>query len=367
MTALPPDFDLASYDYPLPAEAIAQTPRPDRGSSKLLVLDRAAGSTTLTGFERLADLLPPNALLVANNSRVIPARLMGRKPSGGRVECLLLSPLPLLSPAPLPDGRLGVEIDCLLRASKRPRPGESVLFDLGLAVLVLERGEFGRTRALLSWPADRTLPDLLAAQGRLPLPPYIARPDSRETAQDRERYQTVYASQAKSGSMAAPTAGLHFTPAILAGLKERGFSWAEVTLYVGYGTFSPVRSKDVREHRMHAEYVEISEETAAAVAAAKRDGRPVVAVGTTSARSLEGAFAAMGSIGPYAGWTDIFITPGYGFAVVDALLTNFHLPESSLLIMVSALAGRERILSAYREALAAGFLFFSYGDAMLIL
>jgi len=197
----------------------------------------------------------------------------------------------------------------------------------------------------------------------MPLPPYLERPDD---AADRERYQTVYADAGKAGSVAAPTAGLHFTPEVRAGLAERGIKWAEVTLYVGYGTFSPVREDDIREHKMHAEYVEVPEATARAIREAKAAGMPVVAVGTTSARSLEGMFAAKGEVAAFCGETEIYIIPGRSFNVVDALLTNFHLPESSLLIMVSALAGRERIMAAYALALAQGFRFFSYGDAMLI-
>jgi len=197
----------------------------------------------------------------------------------------------------------------------------------------------------------------------MPLPPYLAGADD---ASDRERYQTVYADASKAGSVAAPTAGLHFTPEVRAALALRGFRWAEVTLYVGYGTFSPVREGDIREHRMHAEYVEVAEATARAIREAKAEGRPVIAVGTTSARSLEGMCAAQGEVAGFKGETSIYLYPGRTFQVVDALLTNFHLPESSLLIMVSALAGRERIMAAYASALARNFRFFSYGDAMLI-
>ena len=213
----------------------------------------------------------------------------------------------------------------------------------------------------LSWRGE--LATLFRDLGHYPLPPYIRRPD---TAEDAKRYQTVYAAEDKLGSVAAPTAGLHFTPQVHGALAAKGVDWAEVTLYVGYGTFSPVRCPDIRDHSMHREYVEVPPATAEAVAVARAQGRPVIAVGTTSVRSLEGAFAATGGIRPFAGWTDIYITPGYEFKTVDSLLTNFHLPESSLLIMVSALAGREFILKTYRKALSEGFRFFSYGDAMLI-
>jgi len=360
MTPIPEDFALASYRYPLPAERIAQEPAARRDGSRLLVLDRAGANTT-HAFAELADLLPKNALLVANNSRVLPARLYGAKVSGGRVQFLLLTPLPLLSPQPGDAGRREAEAVGLLRASKAPRVGEKVAFDADLSLTVLERGEFGRCRVKLSWRGD--LDALFQRLGHMPLPPYITRPDAEA---DRERYQTTYADPDKAGSVAAPTAGLHFTPELRQRLLAEGFGWAEVTLYVGYGTFSPVRALDIREHQMHAEWVEVPEATARAVQQAKDQGRPVLAVGTTSARSLEGMFRARGRIEAFCGETDIFIKPGHSFGVVDALLTNFHLPESSLLIMVSALAGRKRILEAYAQALASGFRFFSYGDAMLI-
>ena len=361
MTHIPADFDLHSYRYDLPQDRIAQEPPAQRGGSKLLLLDRAEGRDERRVFADLPDLLPEGALLVANNSRVLPARLYGHKPSGGRVEFLLLTPLPLLRPEPGPHGTLTAEAECLLKATKGPRPGERADFDSDLSLEVLTRGEFGRSLVRLAWRGD--LAALFQRLGHMPLPPYIARPDAPE---DQERYQTTYADPAKTGSVAAPTAGLHFTPELRQDLRNAGFGWAEVTLYVGYGTFSPVRAMDIREHRMHAEWVEVPEATARAVQEAKEQGRPVVAVGTTSARSLEGMHKALGRVGAFCGETDIFIMPGCRFAVVDALLTNFHLPESSLLIMVSALAGRKRILDAYAQALASGFRFFSYGDAMLI-
>ena len=205
------------------------------------------------------------------------------------------------------------------------------------------------------WPGTGTFPR--------PLPPYIKRTDAEE---DLSRYQTIYSREDKTGSVAAPTAGLHFTPEMRETLKARGFQWADVTLYVGYGTFSPVRSADIRGHRMHREYVEMPEATALAIAEAKREGRPVIAVGTTSLRSMEGVAELCGRVQPFTGWTDIFLYPGRPFRVVDGLLTNFHLPESSLIMLVSALAGRERVLAAYAEAVSRGYRFFSYGDAMLI-
>ncbi|GFK92900.1 S-adenosylmethionine:tRNA ribosyltransferase-isomerase [Fundidesulfovibrio magnetotacticus] len=352
---------LETFDFHLPEELIAQAPAGRRDASRLMVLERAAGATSLARFADLPDLLPPGALLVANNTRVLPARLLASKPTGGAVEMLLLTPLPLLEIHDAQDGWREAQALALLRASKKPRPGQELAFDPDLTVRVLERGDFGRCRVTLRFRGD--LRALFERIGHIPLPPYIRRPDSEA---DRERYQTLHSRSDKQGSAAAPTAGLHFTPEVRAALEARGFGWAEATLHVGYGTFSPVRAEDIRDHRMHAEWAEIPEETARAVLLAKQQGRPVVAVGTTSARALEGAFRACGEIRPFAGETDIFIRPGYRFAVLDGLLTNFHLPRSSLVIMVCALAGTDAVLSAYARAVRERFRFFSYGDAMLI-
>ncbi|GAB6126869.1 tRNA preQ1(34) S-adenosylmethionine ribosyltransferase-isomerase QueA [Humidesulfovibrio idahonensis] len=362
---IPAEFRLSSYVYELPEEQIARRPAERRDGSRLLVLDREEAAPRVDAFANLPEILakrfPQGALLVANNSRVFPARIFGKRATGGRVELLLLTPLPLLHVKPLPDGRQSAEAEGLVRTAKRMKVGEAALFDAPLTVTLLERGDFGRCRVRLEWAGS--LGDILNEIGHMPLPPYLERADD---AADRERYQTVYADAAKAGSVAAPTAGLHFTPEVRGALAQKGIAWAEVTLYVGYGTFSPVREGDIREHKMHAEYVEVPEATAKAIREAKAAGVPVVAVGTTSARSLEGMYAATGQVEAFAGETEIYIIPGRSFNVVDALLTNFHLPESSLLIMVSALAGRERIMAAYALALAQGFRFFSYGDAMLI-
>lgn len=354
------DYRLKSYDYKLPEENIAQQPADKRDASRLLVLDRSEGSLEPKQFRELPDLLPEGALLVANNSKVIPARMFGTKQTGGKVEFLLLTPLPLI-PRKKKDEWQGARVEGLLRSSKPPKQGSPITILNDLVVTPLERGDFGKWFVSLQWRGD--LEQLICAAGHLPLPPYIKRPD---TTEDAKRYQTTYANDAKAGSVAAPTAGLHFTPEVHEELGRRGFEWAEVTLYVGYGTFSPVRSPDIRDHRMHREYMEVPPETAEAVKRAKAEGRPVVAVGTTSARTLEGMFSECKEIRQFRGETDIFIYPGYEFRIVDGLLTNFHLPESSLIIMVSALAGRETILEAYGAALGYGFRFFSYGDAMLI-
>lgn len=355
-----PDFQLKSYDYELPEERIAQQPADKRDQSRLLVLDRDTGKRTIASFHDLKQFLPEGALLVANNSRVIPARIFGSKPTGGKVEFLLLTPLPLIEEHE-EDGWKTARVEGLLRASKTPKPGTRITFSDEFSLTAEEQGHFGRWAVDLKWRGE--LEELFTSMGHLPLPPYIKRPD---TPEDAERYQTVYSNTDKIGSVAAPTAGLHFTPELRAELADAGFEWAEVTLYVGYGTFSPVRCEDIRRHQMHHEYIEVSAETAAAIRRAKAEGRPVVAVGTTSARTLEGMYRELAEVGEFSGETDIFIMPGYRFRVVDCLLTNFHLPESSLIIMVSALAGRKTILDAYGFALENGFRFFSYGDAMLI-
>lgn len=357
---IPQDYLLKSYDFELPEDRIAQSPADRRDGSRLLVLDRENDSLTPLNFTDLIDQLPENALLVANNSRVIPARIFGMKPTGGKCEFLLLTPLPLIEPKE-DDGWFSASAEGLLRASKTPKPGTTIQFADDFRLVAKEAGHFGRWQVELQWQGDLTA--LFQKHGHLPLPPYIKRPDSDS---DKERYQTTYSDKSKTGSVAAPTAGLHFTPELRQQLKDRGFEWAEVTLYVGYGTFSPVRCEDIRLHQMHSEYIEVPEVTAEAIRKAKAEGRPVIAIGTTSARTLEGMFRETGKVSEFKGETDIFISPGYEFNVIDGILTNFHLPESSLIIMISALAGRNNILSAYQFALENGFRFFSYGDAMLI-
>lgn len=377
--SIPEDDRLESYRFHLPEAQIAQHPAPERGGSRLLVLDRSAGTLAHARFADLCDHLPEGCLLVANNSKVLPARLLGVRPTGGKVEFLLLTPLPLLEEmAHASGGRDGlheeadgwrsVPAEGLLRASKKIRPGDIMDFGPHIRVEVVQPGDFGRSAVRLHWRGE--LRQLFLQQGHLPLPPYIRReadaatPDAQE---DRDRYQTVYADDSRLGSVAAPTAGLHFTDELRARLAATDRQWAEVTLYVGYGTFSPVRCADIRQHAMHREYIEVGEATAAAIRKAKAEGRPVVTVGTTSTRTLEGTVRACGEVRAFTGWTDIFIKPGYRFTVADHIITNFHLPESSLLMLVSAFAGRGRVLAAYEEAVARGYRFFSYGDAMLLL
>ena len=352
---------LASYSFELPEELIAQAPPERRDGSRLLVVGKGKGVVGDALFTDLPDFLPEGALLVANNSKVLPARLLAKKPTGGSVEFLLLTPLPLIEPEYGVAGWRQARVEGLLRASKKPKPGDIVAFAPDLELCVVSRGEFGHSAILLRWQGE--LQAIFERIGHMPLPPYIRRPDSPA---DRDRYQTLHASADKQGSVAAPTAGLHFTPEVRARLAARGVEWAEVSLHVGYGTFSPVRVNDIREHRMHQEFLEMPPKTADMVLRARKEGRPVFAVGTTSARALEGAYALAGEIRPVAGWTDIFIRPGRPFAVIDGMLTNFHLPGSSLVIMVAALAGKSVILSAYAYAISRRFRFFSYGDAMLI-
>ena len=365
------DFSLVSYHFDLPPERIAQFPPENRGASRLLVMPRRGDFRPEHRlFEELPDCLPQNALLVANNARVLPARLKGRRHTGGKAEFLLLTPLPLVLERARQDASRNAadnarcaEVSGLIRAGGRVRAGESLHFDAGLSVTALEPASFGAWRVLLAWQGD--LAGSFAAAGRIPLPPYIKRTGDEDDEEDAGRYQTVYAACDKTGAVAAPTAGLHVTPAMREKLGA-DFEWVEVTLYVGYGTFSPVRSEDIRDHRLHREYLEIPEKAAHAVSRAKAEGRPIVTIGTTSARALEGVAELRGDVRPYAGMTDIFLHPGRKFRITDALLTNFHLPQSSLLMLVSAFAGRERVLAAYREAVKKGYRFFSYGDAMLI-
>ena len=334
---------LSDFHYDLPPDRIAQHPPARRGDSRLLVLEGATGTIEDRRFQDLPALLAPGDLLVFNDTRVIPARLHGTKDSGGAVELLierLLGPVRALAHA---------------RASKPLKPGRIVHVGGEALQVVARQGPLYEVAR-----PEGDLPAFLERHGHVPLPPYIRRPDE---GADRERYQTVYAD--RPGAVAAPTAGLHFDQAMLDRLAAGGVRSARVTLHVGAGTFQPVRAERLDEHEMHAEQVEVGEEVCAAVADARRRGGRVVAVGTTAVRSLEAA-SADGALRPFRGDTRLFIRPGYRFRSVDRLLTNFHLPESTLLMLVCAFAGHEHVMAAYRHAVAAGYRFFSYGDAMLI-
>jgi S-adenosylmethionine:tRNA ribosyltransferase-isomerase len=343
------------FDYELPGDRIAQHPAPRRDDSKLLVLDRHRGDVEHARFRDLATRFRPDDLLVFNDTRVVPCRLIGSKETGGRVELLLLEPVA----AP---GQ-GETWRCLLQVARKPAVGSRLRFGDTAQAVVLGRDEEGWTVRFDT--AGEDLPALLDRIGRMPLPPYIRRDDSDPDAPDRERYQTVYARD--PGAVAAPTAGLHFTKELLSTLSDAGVRTARVTLHVGAGTFLPVRVERVEDHRMHSEKFDLPEETVEAIHATRERGGRVVAVGTTVVRTLEGSAGEDGALRAGRGSCDLFIYPGYRFRVVDAMITNFHLPRSTLLMLVCAFAGRRAVLAAYHEALRAGYRFYSYGDAMLVI
>jgi S-adenosylmethionine:tRNA ribosyltransferase-isomerase len=357
-------MDVADFDFHLPEELIAQEPAGRRDESRLLRLDRNSGVIAHARMAIVASIFDPGDLLVVNNTRVFPARLLGRRdPCGGAVECLLIQRVD-------DDDRLPgtAESQCweaLVHPGQKLKPGARLIFDgtSPLQAEILAREYFGRRRIRL-WTRDRTpVEAAIDAIGHVPLPPYIKRA-ARDA--DRDRYQTVYATE--RGSVAAPTAGLHFTSAGLDSLRQRGIEIAEVTLHVGYGTFKPVRTERVEDHRMDAERYEISEAAAERINAALDEKRRVIAVGTTTTRTLEAVAQAHGGrLRAGAGTTDLFIYPGFSFQVIRGLLTNFHLPRSSLFMLVCAFAGREPVRAAYQAAIDARYRFYSYGDAMLIL
>jgi S-adenosylmethionine:tRNA ribosyltransferase-isomerase len=349
---------IRDFDFDLPTELIAQEPATEPGEDRLLYLPRAAGGIVHTTVSGLPEVLAPGDLLVVNDTRVFPARLLGhRVPSGGAVECLLIRRLDeSLSAA-------SEEWEALMHPGQKLKPGARVRFegDQPIDGEVLERRFHGR-RVIRLWTAGRSVSDAVDAIGHVPLPPYIKREDR---ASDRERYQTMFARS--RGSVAAPTAGLHFTGELVGRLRVRQIAVTEITLHVGYGTFQPVRVEDIEAHRVEPEWYEIAPHAADAINAALADGRRVIAVGTTTTRTLESvARHNEGRIVPGAGITDLFIYPGFDFRVISGLFTNFHLPKSSLLMLVAAFAGRERVLAAYAEAVQRRYRFYSYGDAMLI-
>ncbi len=362
-----PQFRLSSYDYDLPPERIAQHPAARRDQSRLLVLHCPDGRTEHTRFEAIGSYLRPGDLLVVNNTKVFPARLLGHKETGGKVEMLLLH-YPRFPDCDTSTQSITIEAEAmaLVKSSRRPRPDTLLIFDDQLQARVLSLHDNGKVKVCLRLhlEAGQDPEEVLTSCGQIPLPPYIHRPKGT-TPEDIHRYQTRYAE--RTGSVAAPTAGLHFSERLLKELLAAGVSMATVTLHVGYGTFAPVRSEDIREHRIHAEYVEVSADTAAAVNRTRDEGGRIWAVGTTSVRTLEFAAAASGRVEPIQGLCQLYIYPGFRFQVVDNLVTNFHLPRSSLLFLVAALAGREQILEAYNEAVEKEYRFFSYGDAMAII
>jgi S-adenosylmethionine:tRNA ribosyltransferase-isomerase len=365
---------VSEFDFDLPGELIAQE-APPRGGSRLMVLDRATGVVEHTTISALASLLRAGDMLVVNNTRVFAARLLGHRiPSGGAVECLLLTRMPDSPPARVPGSPeardsaspgAGEPWTALMHPGQKLKPGALVRFEGEAGVLmaeVLERHFHGRRTIRLWAESGRDIDTLVDELGHIPLPPYIRRPD---TLADRERYQTIFARS--RGSVAAPTAGLHFTPALMRDLAQHGVHHAEITLHVGYGTFQPVRTDVVEAHVVDPEEYEITADAAETINSALTDGRRIVVVGTTTTRAVEDAARrGGGSVAAGRAMASLFIYPGFRFQIAGALLTNFHLPRSSLLMLVSAFAGRERIFAAYREAVAHRYRFYSYGDAMLI-
>jgi S-adenosylmethionine:tRNA ribosyltransferase-isomerase len=335
------------FYFDLPEELIAQHPLENRDESKLLVLDKENGEFQHKTFKDILQYFNPGDCLILNNTRVLPARLIGEKEhSGGKIEFLLLKRVDLNT------------WETLAKPGKRAKIGTKFVFGNGeLKAEVIDIREEGNR--IVRFECDGVFEEVLDKLGQMPLPPYI-----KETLEDKERYQTVYSKV--TGSAAAPTAGLHFTEDLLEELKEKGVKVGFLTLHVGLGTFRPVKSESIQDHHMHSEYYELSEETANLINETKKSGNRVIAVGTTSSRTLESIGSDDGFVKAQSGWTDIFIYPGYKFKIVDALITNFHLPESTLIMLVSALGGRDNIMRAYEEAVKSKYRFFSFGDAMFI-
>lgn len=337
----------SDFYYELPKELIAQDPLADRSSSRLLVLDKKTGAVSHRHFNDITAYLNPGDCLVINDTKVIPARLVGcREGTGAKIEVLLLN------------RKKGDLWETLVKPGKKAKPGTRISFGDGLLIgQVMEVAKEGNR--IIHFEYEGIFEEILDRLGQMPLPPYIT-----HHLEDKERYNTVYA--VHQGSAAAPTAGLHFTPRLLEEIQKKGVDIASVTLHVGLGTFRPVKAEDVTEHHMHAEFYQIDEETVEKINRAKENGNRVICVGTTSCRTIESAADHKGRLKPARGWTDIFIYPGYEFKVLDCLITNFHLPESTLVMLVSALAGKEHVLEAYEEAVKERYRFFSFGDAMLI-
>lgn len=351
-------YSIEDYDFELREDLIAQIPVSGRDQSRLLHVDPVNKELKDFHFYDIPGLLRSGDLVIVNNTRVVPARLYGKKESGGKIEILVLE-----HPEFLGDRFTGLRW-CLLKSSKRPGTGSRLIFEGGLTGTVEEQGEGGLIRIMFEGPVS--VDTVLEEQGTVPLPPYIKRDTGKDSMAplDRERYQTVYSR--KRGAIAAPTAGLHFTDELIGKLNEKDISVREITLHVGYGTFQPVRVEDIREHELGEEYYSISMETADAVNSAKKSGRRIIAVGTTVVRTLESAALSNGTIESGSGRTGLLITPGFEFRIIDGLVTNFHLPKSSLLFLVSALGGNDLIKKAYRHAVGNEYRFYSYGDAMLI-
>lgn len=352
-------FSIDDYNYDLPLELIAQQPLARRDQSRLMVLNRKDGRIAHCRFYDLCDFLLPSDVLVVNNTKVIPARLVGHKDSGGKAEILLLDYTG--SREKIPDLKT-FRADCLIKASKRPKPGSSILFDEGLTAKVLSAS---KNIFSVEFRFKGGFEDIMYQIGKVPLPPYIKRDRVEHSdADDRTNYQTVYASC--KGAIAAPTAGFHFSADLLKKIKAKGIRLVEITLHIGYGTFLPVRESDIRKHKMHSEWYSISRSSAEVVSRAKTRGDRIIAVGTTCVRTLEHRSNDSGVVSAGSGSCDLFIYPGYRFKSVDAMVTNFHLPRSTLLMLISAFAGRRQVFEAYQEAIRQRYRFYSYGDAMFI-
>ena len=349
---------LDDYDYELPEDRIAQKPCPQRDRSRLLHLDRRSGDISHRVFCDLLDLMCSGDVLVVNNTKVIPGRILGQKDTGGKAEVLILT---------YADGQAGRKTagefacTCLIKSSKKPRTGSTIFFDHGLRAEVLRQsGDCYDVK----FTCENDFDQVLYQVGKVPLPPYIRRESGTEFREDDTAYQTIYASE--KGAIAAPTAGFHFSTGLITQLQNMGIAVVQITLHVGYGTFIPVRVSDIRDHRMHSETYALTKQTAEVINDARAGGARIVAVGTTSVRTLEFSASENGRVKAGAGHCNLFIYPGYRFKVVDSMITNFHLPRSTLLMLVSAFTGRNFILNAYQAAIQEGYRFYSYGDAMLI-
>lgn len=353
------DLTLSSYNYHLPEQLIAQHPAEKRDNSRLMVVHPRNNEPQHLRFSDIASFIGKEDMLVVNNTRVFPARLLGSKKTGGKAEVFLLE-FPVVD-----EQNSGTAlVNGLIKSSKRPKTGTQILINEILSCTVKEDLEGGKLRLILHYDQQLGLAETLQRSGQVPLPPYISRKDGC-TTEDVHRYQTVYASE--PGAVAAPTAGLHFTDDLLRSITEQGTLFGQVTLHVGYGTFAPVRETDITRHQIHREYLTISQETVDKIALTKKKGGKIWAVGTTTVRALEYGAKATGRLEAIEDWCDLYIYPGFQFRVIDNLITNFHLPDSSLMFLVSALCGRETLLDCYKKAIKEKYRFFSYGDAMAII
>jgi len=351
------DLTLKEYSYHLPEEKIAQHPAERRDNSKLLVLHTRTNAVDHQRFSDIADIIKPEDMLIVNNTQVFPARLLGKKDTGGKAEIFLLN-----LPVKVRGKNNTAEVTALIKSSKQPKQGSIITINRLLSCTVLKHLDGGK--ALIQINYDHDLLETLKVSGQVPLPPYITRKNGC-TSEDVDRYQTIYASE--TGAVAAPTAGLHFTRKLLKKIEQQGTLTGHITLHVGYGTFAPVRVEKITEHKIHKEYINIPEETVKKIDTTKARGGHIWAVGTTTVRALEFGAKKSGRLTAMEGWCDLYIYPGFIFRVIDNLITNFHLPDSSLMFLVSALCGRKTLLNCYEEAIKEGYRFFSYGDAMAII